>query len=201
MTKTRYALTRSSLGWLLVAATERGFCAVEMGDAPEELEAAFRGPWPGAVLRVDDPDFTALVRQVLACLEAPGATFEGPLDIRGTDFQRLVWETLRTIPPGTTASYAQIAARIGRPAATRAVARACASNRLAVLIPCHRVVRGDGRLAGYRWGLERKRALLEREKGSMTLCGFTAARPAPAQRTPRWAGDPSARADDGPAPA
>jgi len=112
----------------------------------------------------DDPAFSATVASVAALVETPARGLELPLDIQGTAFQRRVWAALRAIPPGSTASYAEVAARIGQPGAARAVAQACAANGLAVAVPCHRVVRGDGALSGYRWGVERKRALLEREQ-------------------------------------
>jgi len=121
----------------------------------------------GAKRTGDDAEFSNLVGRVVAYLDQPRGTLDLPLDIQGTAFQRLVWQTLRQIPAGETASYAQVAGKIGKPSAARAVARACASNRIAVAIPCHRVVRGDGDPGGYRWGIERKRALLEREAAAV----------------------------------
>ncbi|MFO7168504.1 MAG: bifunctional DNA-binding transcriptional regulator/O6-methylguanine-DNA methyltransferase Ada [Chloroflexota bacterium] len=161
----RYAVAPCSLGWVLVAATERGVAAIEFGDGPEELAQQLRARFPQAELREADAGFNEWVAQVLAFVEAPRGELRVPLDIQGTAFQRRVWEALRAIPAGTTASYAQVAERIGRPTAARAVAQACAANPLAVAVPCHRVVRGDGELGGYRWGLARKQALLAREAG------------------------------------
>ncbi|HEX2037090.1 MAG TPA: bifunctional DNA-binding transcriptional regulator/O6-methylguanine-DNA methyltransferase Ada [Chloroflexota bacterium] len=159
----RYAVRPVSLGWVLVAATERGLCAVEFGDTPEALGAQLRLRFPGAELREDDAAFTDWVTQVVSLVEAPRQALDLPLDVRGTAFQQRVWRVLREIPPGTTLGYAEVAQRIGLPNATRAVAQACAANPVAVAIPCHRVVRADGGLGGYRWGVERKRALLARE--------------------------------------
>jgi AraC family transcriptional regulator of adaptative response/methylated-DNA-[protein]-cysteine methyltransferase len=160
----RYGLARTSLGWLLAAATDRGICAIAIGDSGKALVGWLREQFPRARLRKGDREFAGRVARVVAFIESPRGGLDLPLDIRGTAFQRKVWEALRAIPPGKTASYAEVARRIGRPAAARAVARACASNALAVAIPCHRVVRGDGTPGGYRWGAGRKRALLEREK-------------------------------------
>jgi AraC family transcriptional regulator, regulatory protein of adaptative response / methylated-DNA-[protein]-cysteine methyltransferase len=161
----RFATAETSLGWVLVAATDRGLCWIELGDSAEELTARLVGRFPKAELARDDPDFADRLRRVVAMVEAPGSGLDLPLDIRGTAFQRQVWEALRAIPSGTTATYAEVARTIGRPSAVRAVARACASNELAVVIPCHRVVRGDGGLGGYRWGIERKQALIDGEAG------------------------------------
>ena len=159
----RYAVAPCYLGWVLVAATERGVCALEFGDGPAELREHLRARLPGAHLVGDDPDFAGWIEQVLAFLDAPEAGLRLPLDVAGTAFQRRVWAALREIPAGATASYGEIAARIGKPKAGRAVAGACAANRIAVAIPCHRVVRRDGEPGGYRWGVERKRELLRRE--------------------------------------
>jgi AraC family transcriptional regulator of adaptative response/methylated-DNA-[protein]-cysteine methyltransferase len=161
----RFAIARSYLGWALVAATERGVCAIELGDTRRELERALARRFPRAALRGGDPDFVGTVAAVLAFLESPRGGLDLPLDVRGTAFQRRVWEALRAIPAGETATYADVAARIGRPSAARAVAQACAANRVAAAIPCHRVVRGNGSLGGYRWGAKRKRALQARERG------------------------------------
>jgi len=158
-----YAVGQCSLGWAIVAATERGVCAIELGDSPDDLLARLRARFPKAHLSAGDAAFAGTVRQVVALLETPERGLNLPLDIQGTAFQRRVWDALRQIPSGRTASYASIAARIGQPSATRVVAQACAANTLAVAIPCHRVVRGDGELGGYRWGVTRKRVLLERE--------------------------------------
>ena len=154
---------RCRLGAVAVAATERGICAVELGANQRELAAALRERFSGArVARAERP-VCQWVREVIRQIDEPGFAPDLPLDIQGTAFQLRVWHALRRIPVGATRSYAEIAAEIGRPGAARAVARACASNRVAVLVPCHRVVRGDGSLSGYRWGVERKQALLDAE--------------------------------------
>ena len=159
----RFAVAETSLGWVLVAETDRGICSIKLGDSKEALTANLFERFPKAELAGDDPDFEARLRRVVALVESPGAGLDLPLDVRGTAFQRQVWAALRAIPSGSTATYADVARAIGRPSAVRAVARACASNELAVVIPCHRVIRGDGGLGGYRWGVERKRALLDGE--------------------------------------
>lgn len=158
-----FAIGACSLGAILVASSAQGVCAVSLGDDPEALARELQDRFPRAALRGDDPRFAKLVATVVGLIEAPALGLELPLDIRGTAFQQRVWQALREIPPGQTASYADIAQRIGQPTATRAVARACATNHIAVLIPCHRVVRTDGALSGYRWGVERKQALLQLE--------------------------------------
>lgn len=161
----RYAFGHSSLGVVLVAAAARGVCAILLGDDEAALEGDLRARFPKAELAMAEPGFAGWVAAVTALVEQPGgATLALPLDIRGTAFQRRVWEVLRAIPAGGTLSYAAVAARLGAPAAVRAVAGACAANALAVAVPCHRVVSSTGALAGYRWGVERKRALLEREQ-------------------------------------
>jgi len=162
----RFAVGQCALGAILVAASERGICAIEFGDDPDALVRSLDKRFPKAQLIGADRGFERLVAQVVGLVEAPAEKADLPLDIRGTAFQRKVWQTLRDIPAGSTASYADIAKRIGRPKAVRAVAQACASNAIAVAIPCHRVVRTDGALYGYRWGIERKRALLQREAAS-----------------------------------
>ena len=162
-TRIRFALGECSLGSILVAATDRGVCAILMGDAPDALTRDLQDRFPRATLIGGDAEFEVLVAKVVAFVEMPGVGLDLPLDVRGTAFQQRVWQALRRIPAGETVSYTDIARRIGRPEAVRAVAQACASNALAVAIPCHRVVRSDGSLSGYRWGVERKRALLERE--------------------------------------
>ncbi|SED83680.1 DNA-O6-methylguanine--protein-cysteine S-methyltransferase /Transcriptional regulator Ada [Rhizobiales bacterium GAS188] len=162
-----HAIGRSSLGCVLVAATRRGVCAILIGDDPAALRADLRSRFPKAALIEPSPGFAELVAEVVRFVDdASHAKGLGlPLDIRGTTFQRRVWEALRAIPSGETASYAEIAERVGSPHAVRAVASACGANKLAVAIPCHRVIAADGGLAGYRWGVERKRRLLERERG------------------------------------
>jgi AraC family transcriptional regulator of adaptative response/methylated-DNA-[protein]-cysteine methyltransferase len=159
----RFAIGQCALGVILVAATDRGLCAITFGDDADALLRDLQDRFPNASLTGGDPAFDATIGRVIALVESPGAAFDLPLDIRGTAFQQRVWQALRAIPPGQTASYAAIAAAIGAPAAVRAVAGACAANPLAVAIPCHRVVRSDGALSGYRWGIERKAALLRRE--------------------------------------
>ena len=159
----RFAVGTCALGAVLVAATARGVCAILLGDEPEGLVCDLRERFRNADLLGGDPEFERLVVQVIAFVEAPALGLDLPLDIRGTAFQRRVWQALRGVPAGSTLSYRELAERIGRPEAARAVAGACAANPLAVAIPCHRVVRTDGSLAGYRWGIARKRALIERE--------------------------------------
>jgi AraC family transcriptional regulator of adaptative response/methylated-DNA-[protein]-cysteine methyltransferase len=162
----RCAVAPSSLGAVLVAATEKGICAITLGDNPSQLTRDLKTRFPHALVIEGDAAFRRLVARVVALVEAPARVVSLPLDVRGTAFQQRVWEVLRQIPAGTTASYTEIARRIGSPRAVRGVASACAANPAAVAIPCHRVVRSDGTLAGYRWGLERKRALLDREARS-----------------------------------
>jgi AraC family transcriptional regulator of adaptative response/methylated-DNA-[protein]-cysteine methyltransferase len=160
----RFAVGECSLGHLVVAATEKGICEVRLGNDPQLLVEELQDRFSRAELIGDDPAFQSLVQLVVSHIEAPHDRNDAlPLDVRGTAFQQRVWEALLSIPAGETASYADIALRIGQPSATRAVARACGANRIAVLIPCHRVVRTDGSSGGYRWGIERKRALLDRE--------------------------------------
>jgi AraC family transcriptional regulator of adaptative response/methylated-DNA-[protein]-cysteine methyltransferase len=159
----RFAIGQCSLGAILVAQSGRGVCAIALGDDPEALVRELQDRFPRAQLIGGDAGFEQLVAQVVGFVEAPRLGLDLPLDVRGTAFQQRVWQALRDIPAGRTASYAEIAQRIGAPNAVRAVAQACGANALAVAIPCHRVVRRDGALSGYRWGVERKRALLERE--------------------------------------
>jgi AraC family transcriptional regulator of adaptative response/methylated-DNA-[protein]-cysteine methyltransferase len=161
-----FTVVPTDAGQLLVAGTDRGICAVTLGDDAHALEAALRGEYPAAEIERGNGELEAWTRAVVDHLEEGGSTERLPLDLRGTAFQRQVWETLQRIPRGATRSYSEIARELGRPAAARAVAQACASNRLALVIPCHRVVREDGGLGGYRWGIERKRALLERERSA-----------------------------------
>lgn len=158
-----FALGKCSLGSILVAATAKGICAIEFGDDPEQVLRSFQDRFPKAELHGGDPDFERVVARIVGFVETPGRELDLPLHIRGTAFQHRVWKALMDIPRGKTMTYAQIAASIGRPAAVRAVANACANNRVAVAIPCHRVVRTNGSLSGYRWGVERKAALLKRE--------------------------------------
>ncbi len=158
-----FAIGQCSLGAILVAATERGVCAITLGDDVAALLRDLEQRFPRAHLLGGEAKFERWVAQVIAHVERPGLGLDLPLDVRGTAFQQRVWQALRKIPAGSTASYAEIAERIGAPRSVRAVAQACAANALAVAIPCHRVVRTDGALSGYRWGVERKRALLERE--------------------------------------
>jgi len=159
----RFAIAECSLGSILVAASAKGVCAIQLGDDPDALARDLQDRFPSAVLIGGDAGFERLTAKVVGLVEAPALGLDLPLDVRGTVFQQRVWQALREIPVGSTASYRDVAQRIGAPKAVRAVAQACASNTLAVAIPCHRVVRTDGALSGYRWGVERKRALLQRE--------------------------------------
>lgn len=160
----RFAIGEASLGSILVASSLKGVAAVLIGDDPEALARDLQDRFPNAHLIGGDPDYEAIVAKVIAFVEAPRLGLDLPLDVRGTAFQQRVWQALRGIPLGKTWSYADVAERIGSPSAVRAVAGACAANNLAVVIPCHRVVRGDGSLSGYAWGVERKRDLLTRER-------------------------------------
>lgn len=162
-TEIRFAIGQCSLGAILVARSERGVCAILLGDDAETLARDLQDRFPAATLIGGDAGFETLVARVVGFVEAPRLGLDLPLDLRGTAFQQRVWQALRDIPAGRTLSYTELARRIGAPGSVRAVAGACAANALAVAIPCHRVVRQDGGLAGYRWGVERKRALLERE--------------------------------------
>lgn len=162
----RFAIGECTLGAILVAASERGVCAILMGDDPDTLARDLQDRFPKADLIGGEAEFEQLVAKVVGFVEMPKLGLDLPLDVRGTAFQQRVWQALREIPAGSTVSYTEIAQRIGSPKAVRAVAGACAANALAVAVPCHRVVRNDGNLSGYRWGVERKRALLEREAKS-----------------------------------
>ena len=164
-TEIKFAVGECSLGSILIAATERGVCAIDFGDDPELLVRQLQDRFPKAELIGGDPEFEETAAAVIDFVEDPDTGLDLPLDIRGTAFQQKVWEALRSIPAGQTVSYADVARDIGKPRAVRAVAQACSANRIAVAIPCHRVVRTDGALSGYRWGVERKQALLERETG------------------------------------
>lgn len=164
----RYAVEPCALGVILVAATARGVCAIEFGDSAHDLLARTRKRFPHAAFQPADAQFQQWLGQVLRCIEQPRSLHprslkDLPLDIQGTVFQQRVWKALQDIPAGQTESYAQVAQRIGQPTAVRAVAQACAANQLALAIPCHRVVRSDGSLSGYRWGIARKAELLARE--------------------------------------
>ena len=160
----RHAAGPCSLGYVLVAVSGRGICAILLGGEAAPLEADLAARFPRASLQ-PDPALASLLAEVVHAVEAPGTApaLSLPLDIRGTAFQRRVWQALQAIPPGRTASYAAVAVTIGAPRASRAVAAACAANRIAVVVPCHRVVASDGSLAGYRWGVDRKRRLLAKE--------------------------------------
>jgi len=159
----RFALDTCSLGVILIAASARGVCAIMLGDDPDTLVGDLHARFADARPVVDDAEFEHLFLQVISLVESPGSNMALPIDPQGSAFQKRVWEALRQIPAGITLSYAELADRIGAPGSARAVAGACAANPLAVAIPCHRVVRSDGSLSGYRWGIERKRALLHRE--------------------------------------
>jgi AraC family transcriptional regulator, regulatory protein of adaptative response / methylated-DNA-[protein]-cysteine methyltransferase len=162
-TEVRFAVGECSLGSILVATSERGVCAILLGEDPDALTRDLQDQFPQANLIGGNAEFEQLVSKVVGFVEAPALGLDLPLDVRGTAFQQRVWQALRKIPAGSTASYTDIAKRIGSPNSVRAVAQACGANALAVAIPCHRVVRNDGALSGYRWGVERKRSLLERE--------------------------------------
>ena len=159
----RFAVGQCSLGAILVARSAKGVCAILLGNDPDELVRDLQGRFPRANLIGADRDFEALVAQIVGFVEAPAVGLDLPLDVRGTAFQQRVWQALRKIPAGSTATYSDIAKRIGAPKSVRAVAQACAANPIALAIPCHRVIRRDGALSGYRWGVERKRALLAAE--------------------------------------
>ena len=165
-TTIRFAASECSLGSVLVGSTGKGVCAIFLGDQADALAQELQHRFPKARLVGGDADFERIVSQVIGLVEAPQIGLELPLDVQGTAFQQRVWQALRDIPPGRTASYTDIAGRIGMPKAVRAVAQACGANPLAVAIPCHRVVRRDGQLSGYRWGVERKRSLLQRERAA-----------------------------------
>jgi AraC family transcriptional regulator of adaptative response/methylated-DNA-[protein]-cysteine methyltransferase len=160
----RFAVAQCSLGALLVAASDKGVCSILLGDDPAALVRELQDRFAEAILVGADRGFERWIAQVVGFVEAPRIGLDLPLDVRGTAFQRRVWEALRRIPAGETLSYAQLAQRIGQPRGARAVAQACAANPIALAIPCHRVIRTDGSLSGYRWGIARKRALLARER-------------------------------------
>lgn len=162
----RYTIAGSPLGRMLIAATGKGICAIQFGDSDEELEQGFRHEFPFAIRKRDDESLQTWTTNLLSQMAGHNLASAIPLDIQATAFQSKVWSYLQSIPVGETRSYTEVAKAVGQPSATRAVARACATNRLAVVIPCHRVVRETGHLAGYRWGIQRKKALLELEKGA-----------------------------------
>jgi AraC family transcriptional regulator of adaptative response/methylated-DNA-[protein]-cysteine methyltransferase len=159
----RFAVAECSLGAILVASTDKGICAILIGDDPDELARDLQDRFPKAELIGAEQEYEQVVAAVIGLVEAPEIGLALPLDVRGTAFQQRVWQALREIPAGQTVSYAELAERVGAPRGARAVAGACAANAIAVAIPCHRVVRNDGSISGYRWGVERKQALLERE--------------------------------------
>jgi len=161
----RFAIAQCSLGAILVASTDVGICAILIDDDPEVLLHDLQDRFPNAELIGAESDYEQVVAKVIGLVEAPEVGLDLPLDVRGTAFQQRVWQVLRAIPAGRTVSYAEVAELVGSPNGARAVAGACAANALAVAIPCHRVVRNDGALSGYRWGVERKQLLLERERG------------------------------------
>jgi AraC family transcriptional regulator of adaptative response/methylated-DNA-[protein]-cysteine methyltransferase len=158
-----FAIGECSLGSILVAQSEKGVCSILIGDDPQVLARDLQDRFPKANLIGDESAYQELIAKVVGLIEKPGVGLGLPLDIRGTAFQQRVWKALQQIPPGSTATYSEIAAKIGMPKAVRAVAQACGANSLAIAIPCHRVIRNDGSLSGYRWGVDRKRVLLERE--------------------------------------
>jgi AraC family transcriptional regulator, regulatory protein of adaptative response / methylated-DNA-[protein]-cysteine methyltransferase len=159
----QFVIATSSFGLVLVARSAKGICAVLFGNDHRALQRDLRRRFPDAALTDGEGTLGALAAEVIAFVDSPRRGFDVPLDMRGTAFQRTVWQALREIPAGSTASYSDIASRIGAPTAAKEVAEACAANALAVIVPCHRVVKKDGSVSGYRWGVERKRALLARE--------------------------------------
>jgi AraC family transcriptional regulator of adaptative response/methylated-DNA-[protein]-cysteine methyltransferase len=163
-----FAAGQTSFGAILVASSKKGVAAILLGDDVEELVRNLQDRFPKARLIGADQNYEAMVARVVGLVEAPGIGLDLPLDVRGTAFQQRVWQALQEIPVGATVSYAELAQRIGAPKAVRAVAGACAANKLAVAIPCHRVIRNDGSVSGYAWGVERKRALLDREASQAT---------------------------------
>lgn len=167
--KIEYTIAKSPLGKVLVGATERGLSAVYLGDAENKLVAELREEYPRAEISSAKGSVQRWVREIVQRIEGMPAQGDLPLDLQATAFQRRVWQELQRIPRGTTRTYSQVARALGRPKAVRAVARACATNPVSVVVPCHRVIREDGSLAGYRWGLERKRALLSQERKSSEL--------------------------------
>jgi len=165
----RFAVGESSLGRVLAATSEKGICAILIGDNGEDLVEDLRKRFPQARLVFGGTEFQRVTHRVVELVEAPATTFEFPLDVRGTIFQRRVWMALREVPAGSTTTYADVAKRIGRPKAVRAVGSAIAANPIAVAIPCHRVIRSNGEISGYHWGVQRKRKLLSREARRSSL--------------------------------
>jgi AraC family transcriptional regulator, regulatory protein of adaptative response / methylated-DNA-[protein]-cysteine methyltransferase len=162
----------TNMGWVIVAASKTGICAIALGDTSEELVNSIHTQFPQAKFCDNDPTLEQWISDAIAAIDIPQSLnlpLDIPLDIQGTAFQKQVWQVLRTIPIGTTLSYQQVATQIGNPKAVRAVASACAANKLAISIPCHRVIRSNGALSGYRWGIERKRALLEKEASQSSI--------------------------------
>ncbi|MCG7374134.1 Ada regulatory protein [Pseudomonas luteola] len=165
----KFALGECSLGSILVAQSDKGICAILLGDDPDKLIRDFQDQFPKANLIGGDADFEKLVAVVVGFVESPEIGLNLPLDLRGTVFQERVWQALREIPVGATVTYTELAKMIGMPNSVRAVANACGANKLAVAIPCHRVIRSDGSLSGYRWGVERKKKLLAKENSISTV--------------------------------
>ena len=166
--KLYFAVDNTSLGAVLVASSLKGVVCIILGDEPAQLIQNVQDRFPEASMINAGADYKSIIARVIAMVETPGIDLDLPMDIRGTAFQQQVWQALRAIPPGQTMSYADVARHIDQPTSARAVAGACAANGIAVAIPCHRVVRQDGALSGYRWGIERKRILLAREADNMT---------------------------------
>jgi len=164
--KIEYTITKSPLGKVLVAATERGVSAVYLGESQNKLVAELRGEYPRAEISAATGSAQRWVREIVQRIEGKPAQVDLPLDLQATAFQRRVWQELQRIPRGTTRTYSQVARALGRPKAVRAVARACATNPVSIVVPCHRVIREDGNLAGYRWGLTRKEQLLATERAA-----------------------------------
>lgn len=162
----RFVTVETPLGWALVAATGRGLCMTALADDRESLAAALQQRFPEAAVVAEDAELKGWADRIVGFITAPDHNIDLPLDIQGTAFQARVWRALQKIPLGKTATYTEIAAALGQPKAVRAVAQACAANKLALVVPCHRVIRSDGELGGYRWGLQRKRALLARERAA-----------------------------------
>jgi AraC family transcriptional regulator of adaptative response/methylated-DNA-[protein]-cysteine methyltransferase len=170
-TEIHFAIGKCSLGFLLVATTRKGVCAILLGDDPGALARELHDTFPRATVSMENGRLEAVLANVIRFVESPGTGLDLPLDVRGTVFQQRVWQAIREIPPGATLSYTDLSRKLGSPAAVRAVARACGANPLAVAVPCHRVVARDGALSGYRWGVERKRALLDREARGVPAAG------------------------------